>query len=111
MTRKITAEPVSANAVTNDILVATEQPAPAGERVFDFTQPVELMDDATKSVYYRLRRVALTAPNGEYAVNQGQGDASRLSDGKTYTEAEVVAILGEDYLAGLVIDKKCCGQS
>lgn len=68
------------------------------ERIFDFTGPSEAYDAETKSVYYRLRRVAIQA-----------GDESRLPDGKTYTEAEVIEVLGEDYSYGLVVDKKCCG--
>lgn len=77
--------------------VEEQAPVPKG-RVFDFTAPVETLDDETKRVYYRLRRVAKMA-----------GDESRLPDGKTFSEAEVIEILGEDYVYGLVIDKKCCG--
>lgn len=75
-----------------------EQASVPRERVFDFTAPVEAFDDETKRVYYRLRRVAKMA-----------SDESRFPDGKTFTEAEVIEILGEDYVSGLVIDKKCCG--
>jgi hypothetical protein len=67
-------------------------------RTFNFTGPVETFDEETKNVYYRLRRVALLA-----------GDEGKLPDGKVYTEAQVIEILGEDYAAGLVNDKKCCG--
>jgi hypothetical protein len=107
MTKRISVEPILPSAVTVEP-VAAEQTEQASPRVFDFTQPVELLDDAAKSVYYRLRRVALMAADGEFLANQGRGDAKRLPDGKTYTEAEVVEILGPDYLNGLVIDKKCC---
>lgn len=78
-----------------------EMPAAEGAKTFDFTGPMELFDDATKNVYYRLRRVALME-------NNGYGDASKLPDGKTYSEAQVIEILGEDYANGLVINKHCC---
>lgn len=78
-------------------------------RVFDFLQPVELMDAETKNVYYRLRRFALTAQTTEFEADKGRGDASLLPDGKVYEESQVIEILGEDYLNGLVVDKKCCG--
>lgn len=84
------------------------EPAPLDGKSFDFTVSLEMMDDTTKSVYYRLRRVALTAPGGEFKADNGKGDASLLPDGKVYTESEVVEILGPDYLAGLVINTKCC---
>src|SRR5262245_34031272 len=102
-----TSEPISLDAVT--VESEPEQAAPEGPRVFDFSQPVELMDGVTQSVYYRLRRVALMAANGEFQPNHGQGDASKLPDGKVYTEAEVIEILGADYLNGLAINQKCCG--
>jgi hypothetical protein len=76
---------------------AAQAESPAGS-VFDFTGQSESFDAETKSVYYRLRRVALQA-----------NDESRLPDGKTYTEAAVIEILGADYSNGLVVDKKCCG--
>lgn len=81
----------------------------ASEKTFDFTQPLELMDAETKSVYYRLRRVALTAPGGEFVADNGKGDASMLPDDKIYTESQVIEILGPDYLNGIVINAKCCG--
>ncbi len=76
---------------------------PAG-RSFDFTVSTEAMDPETTSVYYRLRRVALME-------NNGQGDPEMLPDGKVVTEAEVIKTLGPDYLNGIVITKKCCGQT
>lgn len=82
--------------------------AASTEKIFDFTQPLELLDEEARSVYYRLRRVALTAADGEYKANNGRGDVSLLPDGKVYTEAEVVDVLGLDYKTGLVINKKCC---
>src|SRR5262245_2892471 len=108
MTRKTTSEPIPANAFTVEPAAAEQVEAAraaGGPRVFDFTQPLELMDDVAKQVYYRLRRVALVAPSGDYGADQGRGDASRLPDGKIFTEAEVVEILGPDYLNGAVIDK------
>jgi hypothetical protein len=76
----------------------TEVLEQAEGRTFDFTGPVETFNEETKNVYYRLRRVALLAD-----------DESKFPDGKVYTEWQVVEILGEDYAAGLVINKKCCG--
>lgn len=78
-------------------------------KMFDFTLPLELMDDETRQVYYRLRRVALTAQTSAFEVDKGRGDASQLPDGKVYTESQVIEILGEDYARGLVINKGCCG--
>jgi hypothetical protein len=68
------------------------------ERVFDFTQPVDTFDAETKTAYHMLRRVAILA-----------GDAKQYPDGKTYTQSQVIEILGEDYAAGLGIAKPCCG--
>ena len=68
---------------------------PAG-RTFDFTGPAQLLEGEQKSVYFRLRRVALLA-----------GDKKALPDGKVYTEAQVVEILGEDY-AVAVLASQCC---
>lgn len=76
---------------------ATTTEQPADGRQFDFTAPVEAMDAATQNVYYRLRRVALL-----------NNDADALPDGKTYSETQVIEILGEDYATGLVINTKCC---
>ena len=88
-------EAIEEQAVSVEPVESTEQ----AERVFDFTQPdTSAMDEQTKEAYFRLRRVALLA-----------NDASGLPDGKTYTESQVVEILGEDYAAGLGIGKKCCG--
>jgi hypothetical protein len=36
-------------------------------------------------------------------------DADALPDGKTFTQAQVVEILGEDYEKGLAADPNCCG--
>jgi len=105
MNRRIS-EPISLTATTEEPVAAESPAAPLS---FDFTQPLELLDDVAKSVYYRLRRVALMAANGEFQPNHGQGDASMLPDGRTFTEAEVIEILGPDYLNGAVIDKRCCG--
>lgn len=89
--------------------IPTAEIPAVSEKTFDFTVPLELMDDQTKHVYYRLRRVALTAPGGEFKADAGKGDASLLPDGKIYTESQVIDILGPDYLNGLVINTKCCG--
>lgn len=80
----------------------TPTPSTATGKIFDFTTTVEMMDDATKNVYYRLRRVAIMA-------NNEQGDPERLPDGKIISEAEVIETLGPDYLTGLIVDRKCCG--
>jgi hypothetical protein len=89
-----------------DDLVAAE--VIASLKIFNFTVPLDVMDAETKSVYYRLRRVALTAASGEYLVQHGQGDADLLPDGKVYTEAQVIEILGPDYATGVVTNQKCC---
>lgn len=71
-------------------------------KTFDFTETVELMDTVTKSVYYRLRRIAILA-------NNEQGDSALLPDGKILTEADVIAALGPDYEAEASIMRECCG--
>jgi len=81
----------------------------ASLKVFDFTQPLELMDAQTKNIYYRLRRVALMAQATEFEADKGRGDASLLPDGKIYTESQVIEALGEDYAQGVIINKRCCG--
>ena len=89
MTKRMKTEPI-------EIFEPIEQAAAAdqGPRVFDFTGLIP--SDVT--IYYLLRRVAILA-----------GDENLLPDGKTYTEAEVKEILGEDYERVLAPDTKCCG--
>ena len=70
----------------------------SGDRAFDFTAPPESYEPFVKGIYHRLRRVALIA-----------GDESQLPDGKIYSQAQVIEILGEDYEKALAADPKCCG--
>jgi len=101
-------EPFLSN-VTTEEMEAAPQSAAEGHTVFDFTQPEEMMDPLTFSVYRRLSRAAKLAPGGEFKSDEGKGDASLLPDGKIYTEAEVIAILGPDYQKGLAVNPNCCG--
>lgn len=65
---------------------------------YDFTIDPDAMDKATRSLYYRLRRVAILA-----------GDADLLPDGKALTAAEVAALLGETAPAAPPAeDAPCC---
>lgn len=65
---------------------------------YDFTTDADAMDKATRSLYYRLRRVAILA-----------GDAELLPDGKTLTAADVAAQLGETTPAAPPAeDVPCC---
>ena len=77
---------------------AAEQAEFPAERVFDFTGPVEGFDVESQRIYYLLRRAAILA------ANEGA-----LPDGKQYSKAQVVEILGADYEKSLVADTKCCG--
>src|SRR5262249_54781769 len=116
MNRKSFSEPLSPNAVTvgasESVAAEAAGSSSQGPRSFDFSQPIELMAELSKNVYYRLRRVALNAlkpdPHGVFPINHGQGDASRLPDGKVFTEEQVIEILGPDYQNGVIVDKKCC---
>jgi len=72
--------------------------ADPAERVFDFTGEVEGFDDESKRVYYLLRRAAILV-----------GDESTLPNGKIFTQAQAIEILGENYEKALVADTKCCG--
>jgi len=74
---------------------AAEQAESSGSRIFDFTGPTVNDDDRT--AYFLLRRRAILA-----------GNETLFPDGKTYTEAEVIKLLGEDY-ASFKSDTKCCG--
>jgi hypothetical protein len=97
MTKK-KVEPLSDDFVTVDV-VAEEAPAPTSEpAAFDFTQAPQLSDGEVFRVYNMLRRKAILAK-----------DSSALPDGKTYTQAQIIEILGEDYEKGLAADPKCCG--
>lgn len=70
--------------------------AVTAERTYDFTADPSTYEGETKRAYYVLRRSAKLL-------------GTEYPDGKVMTEAEVVAILGEDWLHALVINPGCCG--
>lgn len=65
-------------------------------RVYDFTADPSTYEGEVKRAYYILRRSAKLL-------------GTEAPDGKIYTEAQVIEILGEDYANSLVINPNCCG--
>jgi hypothetical protein len=95
-------------AVTAEAQLSRAEPAPqpagtvkasAGDKVYDFKQDADLMDEETKFLYLMLRRRA-----------QVRGDISINPDGKRWTQAQVVDMLGGQPIEDLKIEKRCCGE-